>query len=257
MTSAARTSETVLGTCVDVLGWDRAVQTILRWAARRESRYVCHCNVHSVVTARGDAEFRSVLNNADMVTPDGAPIAWLLRGRGHKHQPRINGPDLMWNLCAAAASSGEKIYLYGASPETLKRLTQRLTAAFPGLVIAGSESPPFAGRATQVDRQVVERINGIGAQLVFVSLGCPKQEHWMALHRGHINAVMLGVGAAFDYHAGTLRRAPPWLQRCGLEWLYRLTLEPRRLWRRYAVTNALFVLFLSAQFVSRLTRTGR
>lgn len=253
-TSESRTNEIVLGTRIDALDWDRAVQIILRWAAERESRYVCHSNVHSVVTARRDPEFRRVLNCADLVTPDGAPIAWLLRCFGHKNQPRINGPDLMWKLCAAAAHSREKIYLYGASPETLNRLTQRLTEFFPTLVIAGSESPPFVGRTTQIDQQAVDRINDSGAHLVFVSLGCPKQEHWMALHQGHINAVMLGVGAAFDYHAGTLRRAPPWLQRLGLEWLYRLAREPRRLWRRYAVTNFLFVLFLGAHLLRRVTR---
>lgn len=238
----ARVTEDVLGCKVDVVGWDQALQTVLRWATRRESRYVCHCNVHAVVTARSDKQLRRALDGADMVTPDGMPIAWWLRRARRARQPRIDGPDMMWKLCAAAARGGQKVYLYGGSAETLVRLRCRLAAAFPDLAVVGAESPPFAGPPVHADVRTAERINESGAQLVFVGLGCPKQEYWMTLHRGHMRAVMLGVGAAFDYHAGSLRRAPWWLRRFGLEWLYRLAAEPRRLWRRYAVTNSLFVL---------------
>ncbi|MBI3897921.1 MAG: WecB/TagA/CpsF family glycosyltransferase [Gammaproteobacteria bacterium] len=247
-----RTVENVLGCDIDVLRWHDATETVLRWAARRESRYVCHCNVHAVVTAHRDAQFRAVLNHANLATPDGMPIAWLLRCSGHPGQPRIDGPDFMWAICRGAARTGEKIYLYGSTPQTLSRLRERLVAAFPKLTIVGAESPPFAEGAIRADVGAVKRINASGAQIVFVGLGCPKQEYWMARHRGRIKAVMIGVGAAFDYHAGSLRRAPPWMRRAGLEWLYRLLCEPRRLWRRYAVTNSLFALYVVDRMIRRI-----
>lgn len=238
----ARVTQDVLGCQVDVIDWDRVVRRVLDWANARESRYVCHGNVHVIVSARRDQHLRRALEDADMVTPDGMPVAWWLRACARVRQPRIDGPDMMWKLCAAAANDGQKIYLYGGSVDTLSRLQQRLAAAFPGLAVVGAESPPFTGQAMHVDTQAARRINESGAQLVFVGLGCPKQERWMSLHRGKLRAVMLGVGAAFDFHAGSVRRAPAWLRRFGLEWFYRLVAEPRRLWRRYAVTNSLFVL---------------
>lgn len=176
-----------------------------------------------------------------MVTPDGAPVAWMMRRQGVTSQQRINGPDLMWRYCEQAAQRGEAIYLYGGTGETLVLLQRRLCEAFPGLVIAGAVSPPFRPPAPDELARDVAAINASGAGTVWVSLGCPKQEQWMAAQRGQVRAVMIGVGAAFDYHAGTLRRAPPWMQRSGLEWLHRLASEPRRLWRRYLVTNSLFI----------------
>lgn len=239
----------VIGSPIDALDWDEAVSRIAGWAARRESRYVCICNVHSVVTARGDEAFARVVREADMATPDGAPVAWMLRRGGHAGQARINGPDLMWRYCAAAARRGESIYLYGGAPETLEVLQRVLVAAHPGLVIAGAWSPPFRALSDEEDAAAVARINDSGAGVVWVSLGCPKQELWMAAHRGRVQAVMVGVGAAFDYHAGTIRRAPLWMQRNGLEWLHRLCSEPRRLWRRYFVTNLLFLVHAGRQLI--------
>lgn len=237
-----RRRERVLGAPIDVLSWENALSRIAAWAAARESRYVCITNAHSVVTAGQEADFGRVLAEADMVTPDGAPVAWMLRKLGHPAQQRINGPDLMWRYCAEAAARGEAIYLYGGMPETLTRLQAVLAERFPYLRIAGAYSPPFRALTQEEDAGVVEAINSSGAGTVWVSLGCPKQERWMAAHRGRIQAVMIGVGAAFDYHAGTIKRAPLWMQRNGLEWLHRLCSEPRRLWRRYFVTNTLFVL---------------
>lgn len=232
----------ILGAFIDALDWASALGRISGWAARSESRYVCICNVHSVVTAGQDADFGRVLAEADMATPDGAPVAWMLRKLGFANQQRINGPDLMWKYCEQAGQRGESVFLYGGTNETLALLQPKLLAAFPGLTIAGAISPPF--RALTVEEQAadVESINASGAGTVWVSLGCPKQEKWMAAHRGRINAVMVGVGAAFDYHAGTIARAPLWMQRYGLEWFHRLCSEPGRLWKRYLVTNTLFVL---------------
>lgn len=243
-----RVTASVLGASIDVLDWDTALTRIARWAAGHESRYVCICNSHSVVTAGQDIGFGWIVDAADMATPDGAPVARMLRHLGHPEQQRINGPDLMWKYCEQASLRAESIYLYGGKPTTLELLQKRLEAAFPGLVIAGAHSPPFRPLTAEEDEADVARINASGAGTVWVSLGCPKQEQWMAAHRGRINAVMIGVGAAFDYHAGTLRRAPLWMQNAGLEWLHRLLSEPRRLWRRYLVTNTIFVVRAMCHF---------
>jgi len=236
-----RVTATVLGASIDVLEWDTALNRIGSWAAAHESRYVCLCNSHSVVTTRQDAEFGRIVEAADMATPDGAPVAKMIRQFGFPGQQRINGPDLMWKYCAVAAQRGESIYLYGGKTATLELLQKRLLEQFPGLVIAGVYSPPFRAATAEEDQADVERINASGAGTVWVSLGCPKQEQWMAAHKNRINAVMIGVGAAFDYHAGTMQRAPLWMQRSGLEWLHRLVSEPGRLWQRYLVTNTIFV----------------
>jgi N-acetylglucosaminyldiphosphoundecaprenol N-acetyl-beta-D-mannosaminyltransferase len=249
--SDTRTTASILGVPIDALDWNNALGRIHLWAENRESRYVCICNVHSVVTGSRDLAFRSVINEADMATPDGKPVAWMLRRLGFPGQQRINGPDLMWKYCEQAAQRGEAIFLYGSSEETLAILQRRLADALPGLRIAGAVSPPFRALSEAEDAVDVERINASDAGTVWVSLGCPKQEKWMAEHRGRVNAVMIGVGAAFDYHAGTVKRAPQWMQDWGLEWLHRLASEPRRLWKRYLVTNTLFVLGASRQLAFR------
>jgi len=247
----ARRTDRVIGAPIDVLGWDDAVERIGAWASQRVSRVVFICNVHSVVTARQDPAFAAALAQADLATPDGAPVAWMLRLLGHAGQPRINGPDLMWRCCADAAARGTSVYLYGGTEEVLARLQQRLRAAFPGLRIAGAASPPFRALSAEEDAAAVADINASDAGVVWVSLGCPKQELWMHAHRGQVQAVMVGVGAAFDYHAGTTPRAPRWMQQAGLEWLHRLASEPRRLWRRYLVTNTLFVVAAVRQLLGR------
>lgn len=231
----------VLGTFIDALSWDEALARLLAWGARREPRCVCLCNVHSVVTARQDAEFAAALAQADLAAPDGAPVAWALRRFGFPGQQRIDGPGLMWRYLREAERLDQAVAFYGGSEPTLQRLQAALRQAFPRLRIAALISPPYRGLSPQEDREYTERLDASGAAVVFVGLGCPKQEKWMAAHRGRIRATLVGVGAAFDYHAGTVRRAPPWMQRSGLEWSFRLMSEPRRLWRRYLVTNSVFV----------------
>jgi N-acetylglucosaminyldiphosphoundecaprenol N-acetyl-beta-D-mannosaminyltransferase len=247
---AIRLTVTVLGVPIDPISWDGALAQLSAWAAHHESRYVCICNVHSVVAATQDTEFGHVVNEADMATPDGAPVAWMLRRLGHTGQQRINGPDLMWRYCEQAQSRNELIYFYGSTEKTLATLKLKLLAAFPNLKIAGTISPPFRAFTPDEDGAIVEQINASGAGVVFVSLGCPKQELWMAEHRGRIHAVMIGVGAAFDFHAGTIKRAPKWMQDSGLEWLHRLVSEPRRLWKRYLVTNTIFVVLAAKQLIT-------
>ncbi|WP_428425515.1 WecB/TagA/CpsF family glycosyltransferase [Methylibium sp.] len=232
----------VLGIPIDAVSWASANTTIARWAAQRESRYVCICNVHSVVTAARETAFGAVVEHSDLATPDGAPVAWMLRRLGCVGQARINGPDLMSTYCGQAAARGESLFLYGGTEATLARLTTVLRERYPGIRIAGTISPPFRPLSAAEDEDIVKRINESGAGVVWVGLGCPKQELWMAAHRGRVHAVMIGVGAAFDYLAGTVPRAPRWMQHAGLEWAHRLASEPRRLWRRYLVTNTLFLL---------------
>lgn len=244
----SRKGKPVLEAFIDALTWDDALQRIMQWGARHESRYVCICNVHSVVTTTTDIEFKVAVNNADMSTPDGAPIAWALRRLGFPTQERINGPDLMLKYLAQAERNGQKAFFYGSTESTLAKLRVALARQFPNLEIAGTYSPPFRALSREEDEEIVQQINQSGANVVFVGLGCPKQEKWMADHRGRINAVMIGVGAAFDYHSGVIKRAPVWWQKNGLEWLYRLGSEPRRLFKRYAVTNTLFLLGLTRQF---------
>lgn len=246
-----RKGKPVLEAFIDALSWDDAIGRILEWGKTRESRYVCICNVHSVVTTTRDVEFKIAVNNADMATPDGAPIAWALRRLGHPSQERINGPDLMIRYLAEAEKNNQVVFFYGSTEATLTKLKATLTTLFPQLRIGGTYAPPFHPMPREEDESIVDLINRAQTSVVFVGLGCPKQEKWMADHRGRIHAVMIGVGAAFDYHSGMIKRAPLWWQRHGLEWLYRLGSEPRRLFKRYFVTNTLFILGFLRQFITR------
>ncbi len=241
----------VLGIGIDALDWNEAIARLLGWAQHNESRYVTICNAHVVVTASQDSAYRQVIESADMATPDGAPVAWMLRRQGFPEQQRINGPDLTWALARSCEAEGVSVYFYGSTAEALEKLRNCLLAAFPTLQIAGMESPPFRQLTAEEDAQAVERINSSGAGFVFVGLGCPKQERWMSEHKGRVEAVMIGVGAAFDFHAGTVSRAPAWMRDNGLEWLHRLASEPRRLWKRYLVTNTLFVVGAASQLLGR------
>jgi N-acetylglucosaminyldiphosphoundecaprenol N-acetyl-beta-D-mannosaminyltransferase len=186
-----------------------------------------------------------------MTTPDGMPVAWRLRKLGFPCQQRINGPDLMWKYCKCAAQVGQAIFFYGSTKQILGMLQTKLRTVFPALKIAGVYSPSFRELTEEEDQKIVNLMNRSGAKVVFVGLGCPKQEKWMAAHRGRVHAVMIGVGAAFDYHAGMIKRAPLWMQNVGLEWLFRLISEPRRLWRRYLVTNSKFIWMLAKEKMNR------
>lgn len=236
-----RTGAHVLDSHIDAIGWDEAVSRIASWASQHQSRYVTLCNVHSVVTASQCNEFNKVISQADLALPDGAPVAWALRREGFLKQERINGPDLMWRYLSVAEKIGQSVFFYGSADDTLEKLSARIKKQFPKLRIAGMVSPPFRALSAEEDQAYVDQINKSGAHVLFVGLGCPKQEAWMANHRGRIRAVMLGVGAAFDYHAGTIQRAPKWMQKIGMEWLHRLASEPKRLARRYAITNSVFI----------------
>lgn len=246
-----RQTQTLLGVPVDVVSFANAQNRVLAWGQARASRYVVLANVHVVVTASREPEFGAVVAAADMATPDGAPVAWMLGKLGNARQERVSGPDLTWALLGRCEIEQLPVYFFGSSQETLAHLAARVKAAYPALRVAGLDAPPFRPMTSQEDADVVERINSSGAGVVFVGLGCPKQEHWMQAHRGRVKAVMLGVGAAFDFHAGTVSRAPAWMRESGLEWLHRLFSEPRRLWKRYLVTNSIFVTKAAWQLLTK------
>jgi N-acetylglucosaminyldiphosphoundecaprenol N-acetyl-beta-D-mannosaminyltransferase len=244
-----RNGACVLGTFIDALDQESARSRILAWAANRESRAVYLCNVHSVVTAHRDPQFQQVLDGADLAAPDGAPVAWALRRLGQTVPHRVCGPDLMWHLMGDAERRQLRVYFYGSSPTTLARLRQAIVTAYPGVQIAGMHSPPYRPLSAGEQQTLVENINATRPHLVFVGLGCPKQEAWIMARRGEIAAVMLGVGAAFDFHAGVIPRAPRWMRDYGLEWLHRLATNPKRLARRYLVTNSVFMLRFLQQWL--------
>ena len=249
-----RHRERVVGAPIDVIGARQAREVIIGWARALESRYVCFCNVHSAVAYSQDARHKAAIDQADLVAADGAPIAWMLRRKGHVDQTRLDGPGTMWTLCRDAQARGVKVGLYGSTHQTLRALRDRMRRAFPELHVGFCESPPFRPLTAEEDDAVCRQIVDAGVGMLFVAFGCPKQELWMAQHVGRINAVMLGVGAAFDYHAGLLARAPRWAQDSGLEWLHRLASEPRRLWQRYLVSNSIFIARATAQLVTGKTR---
>lgn len=240
-----RITASVAGSPIDVCSHETASQMIEYLANEKISSYICICNAHSIVTARRDSVFQQVVSKADFSTPDGWPVAWMMRHLGHPQQQRVDGPDLL--IRCIERNESLSYFFFGGSKSTLEILVQQITKRYPNAKIAGWLSPPFRELSATEDEDIVDTINKSGADVVWVGLGCPKQEKWMHDHRGRINGVMVGVGAAFDYHAGTLKRAPKWMQRSGFEWLYRLASEPRRLWKRYLVTNTLFVLYSTAQ----------
>jgi N-acetylglucosaminyldiphosphoundecaprenol N-acetyl-beta-D-mannosaminyltransferase len=232
----------VLGTRVDPTSYREATAQVVDWATKRESRYVCIANVHVVMEAHDSPSFQSQVNAADLVTPDGMPLVWALRKKGFTNQTRVYGPDLMMSVLGAAEKASIAVGLLGGKPAVLNDLVTRLKAKFPALQIAFAVSPPFRALDPNEDAQIVSSFNQSGARILFVGLGCPRQEMWMAEHAGKVRAVMLGVGAAFDFHAGKVRQAPSWMQNVGLEWAFRLSQEPRRLWRRYLYHNPRFLI---------------
>jgi exopolysaccharide biosynthesis WecB/TagA/CpsF family protein len=240
----------LFGVGVSVTDYDEAVAAILQ-AARLGLPGVVTCHaVHAIVTASRDPSLCAKVNTFELVTPDGQPVRWAMNLlHGARLGERVYGPELMLRLCRGAAEAGIPIYLYGGNPAVAEQLQANLLRLFPKLEIAGNEAPPFRPLTPEEDRAVVERINRSGAGLVFIGLGCPKQDLFAYEHGEVIKAVQVCVGAAFDFHAGVKKMAPAWMQRRGLEWLYRVSQEPGRLWQRYLVTNSLFLGLLAAALV--------
>jgi N-acetylglucosaminyldiphosphoundecaprenol N-acetyl-beta-D-mannosaminyltransferase len=232
----------LLGVHVSATTYDEVCDVIVSAVRAEQPAVVSFHAVHAIVTSNQDGDLLRKVNKFDLVAPDGQPVRWALnRLYNAGLRDRVCGPELMLRLCDRAALEGIPIYLYGSSPEVIKALSENLIGRYDGLVIAGAESPPFRKLTAEEDQEMVDRINDSGAGIVFIGLGCPKQDHFAADHQDRIRGVQVCVGAAFDFHAGVKKPAPVWMQRRGLEWVYRLIQEPRRLWRRYLVTNTLFV----------------
>ena len=240
----------ILGVGVSAVNLASAVEALEGWIQARQQTYVCVTPVHGIMECQRDPELRAIFNSSGLTTPDGMPLVWMLRARGYPAVSRVYGPDLMLAVCRRSLARGWRHYLFGGRPGVARRLAARLRRLFPGLRIVGAEAPPAEWRPGERSRRSVRRINSARADLVWVGLSTPKQERWMALHRHDLRApVLLGVGAAFDFLSGAKPQAPGWMQRSGLEWLFRLASEPARLWRRYLVDNPLFVILVLAEAI--------
>lgn len=246
---AHRAGRYILSTRVDFTSYADAARSILGWARGAESRYVSVATVNNVMEGYDSGKFREIMNSADLVTPDGMPLVWGLRLLGVRGATRVYGPDLTPVVLAAAEEAGVPVGFYGASPQVLGKLLAVVRRRFPRLEVPYAYAPPFRPVTREEDQAVVRGICDSGARILFVGLSTPKQEYWMAAHRGRVPAVMLGVGAAFDFLAGAKPQAPRWMQGMGLEWLFRLITEPRRLWRRYLRHNPRFVTFFTLQLL--------
>ena len=226
------------------LSFRESIDQVSAWGLQQRPAFVCFANVHMVIEAHNDPSFQKVLDEATLVLPDGKPVAMACRWLHKRKQERISGMDFMPALLQKAHELKARVFLYGSTDEVLKKIEQRMQADFPQAVFAGAISPPFRQLTDQEIKAHTSQINGSGAHFVLVALGCPKQEKWMAKNYKEINAVMLGLGGAFPVTAGVQKRAPVWMQKMALEWLYRLTQEPGRLFRRYFYTNVFFLWLL-------------
>jgi N-acetylglucosaminyldiphosphoundecaprenol N-acetyl-beta-D-mannosaminyltransferase len=247
----------LLGVPLAVTTYDKALDWMDATVAAGRKGYICVAAVHTVMACQEDPELRAAVNGASFTVPDGQPLVWAMNLLGHRLPDRVYGPELMERACERAAASGTRIYLYGGRNQgALVQLTLNLRRRFPGLRIVGGYSPPFRELTPGEESQIVDEINQSRADIVWVGIGVPKQEKWMARMRERLDAsVLVGVGAAFDFHAGLVPQAPEWMQRVGLEWVYRLAHEPRRLWKRYLRYNPLFVTGFARQYARhRLTR---
>ena len=256
MGNGAASHVDILGVNVNAIDLDDAVATIEGWIAQRSRQYVCVTGAHGVIECQSDERLRNIHNAAGMVTPDGMPLVWLARWLGAVGTSRVYGPDLMRLVSEVSARHGYKQFYYGGAPGVAEKLEHELRRRHRKLDIAGTYCPPFRPLSAQEDDAIVAAINAAKADIVWVGLSTPKQEVWMAEHRDRVDApVMIGVGAAFDFLAGVKRQAPLWMQRSGLEWLFRLLSEPRRLWRRYAVTVPTFILLSVHQLWTKFGAT--
>jgi N-acetylglucosaminyldiphosphoundecaprenol N-acetyl-beta-D-mannosaminyltransferase len=247
---SAAVSRHILGMRVDATSYRDAGDRIVGWANAGLSRSVCVASVNNVMIAERDPSFLAVMNEADLVTPDGMPLVWGLRWLGVPTASRVYGPDLTPMILSRAAMEGVPVGFVGGTPAVLDKLISKVSAALPDLDVAYRVSPSFDEATSDEEASIAREINSSGARIVFVGLGCPKQELWMARQRGSVRAVMIGVGAAFDFLAGIKPQAPVFVQRSGLEWLFRLVTEPRRLWRRYLHQNPRFVLLFGRQLLA-------
>jgi N-acetylglucosaminyldiphosphoundecaprenol N-acetyl-beta-D-mannosaminyltransferase len=245
-------SRKVVAIRVDATSYSDASNRILEMAITAKSAYVCVANVHMTMEAHDDSAFRQVVNGADLVVPDGMPLVWALRKLGVTTATRVRGPELVFWIAAQAAKHRIPLGIYGGRPEVAVEFARQLQNRYASLVVSAIISPPYRHLSTEEEAALAKQIRESGARIVLVGLGCPKQEKWMARNVEAVGAVLVGVGAAFDFHTGRIEEAPPWMQERGLEWLFRLSREPKRLWRRYAWHNPRFLGLLAVQLLRRI-----
>jgi N-acetylglucosaminyldiphosphoundecaprenol N-acetyl-beta-D-mannosaminyltransferase len=231
----------ILGVNIAVTNLNEAINYIEENLGNLKGNYVCISNVHTTITAYENEEYRKIQNGGALVLPDGKPLSILSQIRGFKNAERVAGPDLMGELFKESEEKGYKHYFYGSTEETLEQLKLKLKEAYPKLNIVGSYSPPFKTDVYLERKKILSEINDRGTDFLWIGLGAPKQEKWMSIHKEKVNAIMIGVGAGFDYFAGNIKRAPIWMRKFSLEWLYRLMQDPKRLFKRYATTNSKFI----------------
>ena len=251
MTVPAPSTVSVLGIPLALTDYDRTLEWIYRTVAAGERGFICVANVHTVTSSREDPDLRTALMDSSLNVPDGQPLVWAMNALGHSLGGRVYGPELMSRSCALGAATGHRMYLYGGRNQgALVQLALNLRQRHTGVKIVGGYSPPHRPLTAEEEQAVINEINRSGADIVWVGIGVPKQEKWMLRMRPRLNApVLIGVGAAFDFHAGLVPQAPSWLQEAGLEWAFRLAHEPRRLWRRYASQNPRFLAAFLAQYL--------
>jgi len=240
----------ILGVRINAISLSEAVGEMASWIDSRSRHYVNICTVHTVMECNQNPTLRNIVNNSGISTPDGMPLVWLCRYHGYSYVTRVYGPDLMLALCRHSISRGYKHFFYGGADGVAQELAIELEKRYPGLQVTGTHSPPFSEAGEMEDPEVIERINSTTPDVVWVGLGTPKQDYWVARHRPYLNAsVLIAVGAAFDFHTGRVKQAPEWMMRTGLEWLFRFCMEPRRLWRRYLYNNPRFLGLIAMQLL--------
>ncbi|MBL8180411.1 MAG: WecB/TagA/CpsF family glycosyltransferase [Blastocatellia bacterium] len=238
----------VVSLSVDVVTLESVIERCVK-LSDKGGGYVCFSTVHMVMEGHDDASFARIVNSADIVVPDGMPLVWVQKRTGRREAERVRANDLMTELCLYAEANGRSVGFYGAAPEVIDDIKKRIEREMPNLKVAYAYSPPYRALTDEEDSEVTDEINRTKPDFLFVGLGCPKQERWMNAHRDRLSTVSLGVGASFDFFAGNVRECPPWIGRLGLEWLYRLTQEPKRLWRRYLILNPRFMALAAKQLI--------
>lgn len=233
----------VLGLQVGITSLEQATEYVIQESQAGKAGYVCAANVHMCMEAHDNESFRQIVNGASLVVPDGKPLVWWMRAFGMANAKHVRGPDLFLNVCIKASRCAIPIGLYGGTEDALDKLQEYFKRHLPDLKISCAISPPFREISQDEQAKYVKTINDSGTKILFLGLGCPKQERWMAKNTNRINALMIGVGAAFDFYAGTKKMAPVWMMQLGFEWLYRFATEPGRLWKRYLKNNPRFVFY--------------
>ncbi len=234
---------------INVCNHESAIRRVAELIEKGDGGYVCFSTVHMIMESHDNAEYAAKVNGADLIIPDGMPLVWMQKLQGEGQAARVRANDLMMLLCAYAEKNDLSVGFYGGKQLVIEAITERAKKDFPKLKIAYAYSPPFRPLTGAEDAEITAEINDKQPDILFMGLGCPKQENWMAAHKNKIKAVMLGVGASFDFFAGNVKESPEWLGKLGLEWLFRLTQEPRRLWRRYLILNPRFVRLATLQLL--------